>query len=1269
MIREMNGETIFTIKKEDLERYSPQEAVDFFSELLWAEARRIGIPLSKVHISSWINVADGGIDAMVEENISGAQSDLIKAGYTGYQIKAGASFEPWQDSQVKRELFGKGLVSKGNLGSSIRKCLDNNGTYILVCFKHDLTEEQHTKAVGAFKNNLKQCGYSDPKVEIWGQNNLIGFLKVFPSLALKVNERGGLRFQTHKSWSQDAEMKKEFIAGPTQKEFIQNLENELRKNTEAIHVRILGEPGIGKTRLVLEATRAEDLQPLVIYCESASKFRDSDLMNEILRDDNLFTSILVIDECDPDSRSYIWNKLKYRGPRIKLVSIYNEPEETSGSIYYLDAPPLENEQISQIIQTYGIPKDQADRWSEYCSGSPRVAHVFGQNLLNNPEDLLRSPDTVDVWNRYIVGSDDPNSPQVHQRRLVLKYIALFKRFGYGGNFINEAKTIAKIIQKSDPQITWSKFQEIIKILKARKILQGENSLYITPKLLHIKLWSDWWDTYGENFSFEEFLKDLPDTLLEWFYEMFRYASESKVASLIIKDLLGEKGLFKNGTYLKTKSGARFFLALVEADPKSALECLKNTVGAWSKEELLQFTTGRREVIGALEKIAIWKDLFPDAARLLLALGEAENETWSNNASGVFAELFSLGYGRLAPTEASPQERFPILKEALESHSKERRKLALRACDQALESQHFSRRIGAEYQGLRKEPNLWKPQTYGELFDAYRQVWQLLCEKIDNLPEDEQQQAVDILLHRSRGLGRISNLADMVINTVDELTKKPYVDKKKVLAQIVQILHYDGKELALQISQRWEELKNRLTGNDFSSLMRRYIGMDLIEDKFDEQGNQVDQVQVHIEKLAQQAIEDINRLLQELDWLVTTEAQNGYRFGYELGKRDEDFSLLPVLLEAQQSTGANSSTWFLGGYLRALFERNPQKWEEQLDALTHDEKFVIWVPELTWRSGMSDQAALRVLSLAEKGIIGIGHFRMFCFGGVVKDLSEDVFTKWIEFLLNSSDTYAISIALTLYNFYYLRNERKRTLPEELTLKLLMHPLLFQKTENGKRDQMDEYCWTEIGKIFVQLYPERSLELADRIFEHFGEDGTIFEGFSSQTLVVINEITRLYPKEVWRKIKKYLGPPIDSRAYHIKEWLRGSTFFEEKEGTLTLIPPEEIWKWVDENVEKHAWYLANFVPKRLSREEGKTCLARELLIRYGEREDVRRNLIANFSTEGWTGLESLHYQEKKQQLLDFKKDEDNENVKRWIDEYISSLDREIERARIKEEREDF
>jgi Ni2+-binding GTPase involved in maturation of urease and hydrogenase len=124
-------------------------------------------------------------------------------------------------------------------------------------------------------------------------------------------------------------MRRELKLGPAQTETIKTIQEGLRNNTAAVHIRMLGEPGVGKTRLILEATSAADLSPLVVYC-NASRFRDSFLMNELLRHDDEFSVILVIDECDADARSYIWNKFQYRGPRTKIISIYNEWEETSG---------------------------------------------------------------------------------------------------------------------------------------------------------------------------------------------------------------------------------------------------------------------------------------------------------------------------------------------------------------------------------------------------------------------------------------------------------------------------------------------------------------------------------------------------------------------------------------------------------------------------------------------------------------------------------------------------------------------------------------------------------------------------------------------------------------------------------------------------------------------------------------------------------------------------------------------------------------------------
>ncbi len=1270
----MNIDTIFTVKNEHLSQFDQKTSVEFFQQLLWAEARRLGVEISKITVSSWVNNPDGGVDANVDDaQIKGGQG-LIRQGKTSYQIKAGETFKPWQKSVIKKELFGTKTPNRQNLGESIRKCLDGDGVYILVCTGIDPTEFNRGKIIPNIKDYLKQCGYSNPKVEVFTQNTLRGFLEVFPSLALWVNGNDRGFFQTHQSWSEDATMRVPFFPGQSQNKLITEIQKELREKHNTVHVRVLGEPGIGKTKLVLEATKVDDLSPLVVYC-TASQFLDSVLLNEILRDDNSFSVLLIIDECNPDNRSYFWNKLKHRGSRIKLITIYNDYEEKSGDINYYDAPPLDNEQICSIVQSYtNISNADANRWAGLCSGLPEVAHMIGTNLNSHQENLLAPLSTVNFWERCIFGGEDPTIPDVADRWPVLRYLALFKQFGFKGNVSEEFSAIAEIVENAFPSITQQRFKKVVLDLKKRGTLKGDYTLRITPKVLHIKLWLEWWENYyAEDSDLVELTRGFTPNLFDWFCEMFKYAAESEEASRIVKQLLGPHGPFQSDTSLRNLNN-KFFLALTEADPESALKCLVRTIGTWDKETLLEFTNGRRSVIWALEKIAIWRKLFPNAARLLLALGEAENERTSNNASGVFAELFSLGPGAVAPTEASPVERLLVLKEAFESESKERRSLALKACDKGLISGHFSRMSGAEYQGLRKEPNFWFPKTHAQWSKAYRSVWQLLFEQLEHLPEDERKQAAGILLGHAGSLARKHNLGNMVVNTVETISKNGYVNEKQIIETISRILFHDdsyveNKGLPKKIRQRFEKLQDELIGSDFSSLMQRYVGMDMVEDLLIEDRDKVDKVKPYLESLAKQSVDNPALLKSELSWLVTTEAKNGNKFGYELGQRDKSLSLLPMLLDAQRNTKDNISTYFLGGYFHTIFDTDSALWEQQLDVLCEDITLNTIVPSLTHYSGLTDQAGLRILNMAKNDIINIYDFELFKYQNAITSLSENIFEAWIEFLLDITDRSAVHIALKLFHSYYIFRKPESTLPNELTFRLLSHPELFKESDNYQYDTMTDFYWTETAKGFLNLYPKKALELVQCMLVPFGSDRTIFDSFS-QSCSFLTETTKKYPAEVWEYVSEYLDSRDNfSRTISLANWLREADLSEtEKEkGALTLIPREKIWEWVDQDVENRAWYLASeFVPKTLLIEDWCGSLARDLLVRYGDQEDVRSTLISNYSTEGFWGPASLYYGEKLQKLVDIQNNDNDEKVNYWINEFVPFLEEQIEHSKIREER---
>jgi hypothetical protein len=449
---------IFQLENIHIGALGPELAVEMFRQLLWAEATALGIATNLINVPSAITVKDGGIDAEVKDIAVAGGQGIIKEGLTRYQIKTGG-FSLSGDGEIRKILFD----DKGALKPRVKTCLDNDGTLVVVLFGWDNPDQTDEKGVlQRFVELLAAVDekYKTGKIEVWRQNNVIGFFSQYPSLALRMAGRDNAIFQSHNSWSRDAEMRREFKISEAQSKIIQAVKEELRNGGDAaIHIRIFGEAGIGKTRLVLEATRADHLSPIAIYCD-ASKFYDSSLMNELLRDDNTFEAILVLDECDPELRADIWNKFKLSGRRIRIVTIYNEDDETVGTTTYLNAPPLDSEAIKAILQGYVTLKDYIDRWIDFCGGSPRLAHAIGENLQKNSGDLLKSPDTVNIWDRYFLGADGDSQLQ-QQRRVVLRHLALFKRVGYGGPVHPKRKQSHNLSRKLTTALRTQNFRKLL----------------------------------------------------------------------------------------------------------------------------------------------------------------------------------------------------------------------------------------------------------------------------------------------------------------------------------------------------------------------------------------------------------------------------------------------------------------------------------------------------------------------------------------------------------------------------------------------------------------------------------------------------------------------------------------------------------------------------------------------------------------------------------------------------------------------------------------
>ena len=186
-----------------------------------------------------------GVDGRVEGANQDGKQGAIKKGLTCYQVKSG-KFQP-TPTNIRRMLF-----NKNTLKEKIRECFDKDGTLVLALTGYDNPNPKNN----ILKKIRQKLGdkYKDSKIEIWTQSTIRSFLNNNPGLELQVMGMDDDSFKSYKKWSEQDDMSQKLEMGSPQKKFIAEVQSHLKFPSDK-HLRITAEPGIGKTRLVLEALK------------------------------------------------------------------------------------------------------------------------------------------------------------------------------------------------------------------------------------------------------------------------------------------------------------------------------------------------------------------------------------------------------------------------------------------------------------------------------------------------------------------------------------------------------------------------------------------------------------------------------------------------------------------------------------------------------------------------------------------------------------------------------------------------------------------------------------------------------------------------------------------------------------------------------------------------------------------------------------------------------------------------------------------------------
>ena len=272
----------FDVTPGDLARLGPEPAVDVLREMLWAETHNIGVPITETDCPFSVNNADGGVDAVVLVPPKSAGNGLVFAPKTSYQVKAGVNFNLNSTSLAlieelliapeaiaRRQKSHKGdpagkHFSPDDMSPRVRQCLDEGGVFVTMLFGNDnadAAEDRATEnAIRAFLAEI-DARYANANVKVWRQSTICGLLRQFPVIAMQVKELSGFPLLRFDEWARQREMRRDFKAAEDQKKNIEELRAAIRaESDELTHIRLIGVPGIGKTRMVLEVMRADDLR-------------------------------------------------------------------------------------------------------------------------------------------------------------------------------------------------------------------------------------------------------------------------------------------------------------------------------------------------------------------------------------------------------------------------------------------------------------------------------------------------------------------------------------------------------------------------------------------------------------------------------------------------------------------------------------------------------------------------------------------------------------------------------------------------------------------------------------------------------------------------------------------------------------------------------------------------------------------------------------------------------------------------------------------------
>ncbi len=1248
---------ILKVTPDDIKRLDDKQLPDLLLRLLHVEAHKYEIPKSCISGSLNIKAADGGEDAHIKWIGGPDKTEWLPNRYTLFQCKATEmSISKCKDEIVSKEKLEHRVKHK--LKPRVEDVFDNGGSYVLFCTDDYTVHPSELKRIKAFREAIKSTGapyYETVDIQIYDANKISTWVNEYVPLIVQVSNWIGKpllnSMWTWEDWNKYPENDVEYVQDDILSDHISQLKSHFIGVKKV--ARIVGLSGLGKTRLALEVFRPpENLQEniesqmitdQVVYIDAADESTGLPGKIKQWRDQNL-GGILVVDNCDLDLHQRLRKEIEHPDSRLSLLTLDYNPE-SSDDDNLIQLKPASNDVIKGIItQSYsGLQEADIYRIVEFAEGFPQIAVILAKARLNEVEDMGNLNDNI-LMEKLLWGRRTPND----EARKVIDTCSLFTHLGFSDDMIHQVDFVAENICG----ISKDKFYgHAIRFIEHGILDRRNRFVKVVPIPLAVRLAADWWKGCHPKRAKELIIGDMPDGMVEALCDQISKLHYVHEARQLTKELCGDTGPFGQAEVLNSDKGSRLFRSLVEVNPIDTANALERAFSSWDKEQLLQVKAGRRNLVWALQKLCFWENTFPIAARILLSFAVAENETWGNNSTNQFFQLYHY---LLSGTQAPPNLRLQVIDEALASGDIDYKQIAVRALGHALHTHHFSRDCNAEIQGSRAPQEDWKPKVWQDVFD----YWSNCLERLSPLASIDDELGA---LARNQIAGNLRGLVqygrmDELESALKSICVENYIFWPEAYKEVKNTIYFDGAKLptdGIYKLNNWLEL---LEPQTFVQRWNLIISDPRIEFETDEGETHSDRLYRLASEFAEECSKNSQELFENLEIIFKGNQSRGYAFGHALGKhldQDEFFINKSLsILKDIPSEKVNSSV--LCGFAYSVSPKKPKLIQDMLDSIVDDEDLYIHAINLTCSIKVQKNDLDRIIELVKKGKFNPNDLKQFAYGGTLKHLSPEDVISFCKDIISFGNE-GILPALEVIFMYTFKDDKKFELCQDEIQKILEIPDILFEFESISN--MDDYYFTElVSRLLDEENNDKfAINISKIIIRTFSSEKFIV-GLISSLKPILRILLSKYRNITW----PIFGEALLSDYYHMSHlFMPDNKAKYYSKGVLTELSDDFLIQWCNDNSEKAPVIVAKLVPLFVKEDETYSFhpIAKSLIYNFGDRTDVQSAIDSNMWT--FSSIDSrIPYYEKQIEAIKELKTDENPKLGIWCDKMIKKLNERIE-----------